>query len=73
MSPGGQEGQQDPGVHCPECSQQGRECCSPLLCPGGALLEHCAQCWAPSSGQTGNCWESPVEGVEMVGAWSPSW
>ena len=53
-------------------SRAGR-CCTPLLCPGGALLEHCAQHWAPSSGQTGNCWESPLESVEMVGAWSPSW
>ena len=38
---------------------------------GRALLEHCAQRWAPSSGQTGNCWESPVEGVEMGGPGAP--
>ena len=53
-------------------SRAGR-CCTPLLCPGGALLGHCAQRWAPSLGQTGNYWESPVEGMEMGEAWSPSW
>ena len=51
-----------------------RRCSSPLLCPGGGHT------WstAPgdgllSSGQKGNCWGEPSEGVEMVGAWSSSW
>ena len=35
MSPGGQEGQRDPGVHCPECSQQGREVLHPSALPWG--------------------------------------
>ncbi|TRZ21626.1 hypothetical protein HGM15179_005462 [Zosterops borbonicus] len=48
VSPCGQEGQWDPGVHWEEhCQQEEGGDPAPLLSPGEAHLECCAQAWAP--------------------------
>ena len=61
----------DPGMHCRECGQQG-DGGDPFICSavGGHIWSSAPSAGLPSSRQMGTAGESPLEGAEMVGAWS---
>jgi len=67
VRPGGPKGEQFPEGRCSVCAQQGREV---LLCSalpwGGQNWSTAPSAGLPSSGQAGSCWESPMEGAELV-------